>query len=289
MRESELSETIQPYNLLRSALALFKKSPQDLSPEQYAQALTQARSELELEWRILNAPESASAIVTEQEIANAIQAISERFEDETSYLQALENNNLDPQLLYSALSRQCKVENILQSIAAKASDISEVEVGVYYHLHPEKFHSPEQRTVKHLLITINDDYPENTRTNALQRIQELSENLRRKPHKFAELVLKNSECPSALQSGELGTFPRGKLYPEIDAVLFKMKAGQISEVVETEAGFHLILCQKIHYAQTISLKKARPKILKLMQENSRQTCQRAWIASLPPVTNSPST
>lgn len=289
MSDSTISDAIQPYNLLRSALSLFKKPPKELSSEQYAQVLTQARNELNLEWRVLNAPEATSVIVTEQEIEHAIKAISDRFENEESFLQALTDNNLNPDLLHSALFRQCKVENILESIAAKASNVSEVEVGIYYHMHPEKFHSPEQRTVKHLLITINDDYPENTRINALQRIQELANQLKSKPHKFADLVLKHSECPSALQSGELGTFPRGKLYPEIDAVLFKMKAGQISEVIETEAGFHLILCEKIHSPHTISLKKAQPKILELMQNNSRRSCQRAWIASLPPLTNAPST
>ncbi|MDD5462304.1 MAG: peptidylprolyl isomerase [Methylococcales bacterium] len=60
-----------------------------------------------------------------------------------------------------------------------------------------------------------------------------------------ELALKHSECPTALQGGVSGIVPRGKLCPELDAALFSIKAGEISEIVESEIGFHLVLCQQI--------------------------------------------
>lgn len=272
---------IEAYGLMRSALALFDKPPAELDANQLAQASAQALKEYEIENRVLKSPEAASVIVTEQALANAMKQIRERFDDDQSFDLALANNGLGRQSLQSALLRQCKVENVLESVASRASNVSEVEVGLYYHMHPEKFQRPEQRSVRHILITINDDYPENSRENALQRISELADKLKRKPHKFADLAMKHSECPTALQGGELGAFARGTLYPEIDAALFSMKEGQISNIIETEAGFHLIQCGKIHPAESMSLKKAQPKIRKLMQERMRRTCQRAWLASLP--------
>ena len=112
------------------------------------------------------------------------------------------------------------------------------------------------------------------------RAQELSAKLQKKPYKFAELALKHSECPTALQGGVLGLVPRGKLYPELDAVLFSIKAGEVSEIVESEIGFHLVLCKQIQKAETLSLQKATPKIRQIMSDRSRRTCQRAWLASL---------
>jgi parvulin-like peptidyl-prolyl isomerase len=131
------------------------------------------------------------------------------------------------------------------------------------------------------LISINPDYPENTRENARRRLEEIAETLKRKPHKFAALALKNSECPTAFEGGELGTLVKGKLYPELDSALFTLKEQEISAVVETEIGFHLIQCLKIMPAETLSLKKATPKIKQLMQERYRRNCQRTWLASLP--------
>jgi nitrogen fixation protein NifM len=177
--------------------------------------------------------------------------------------------------------RQCKVENVLESVASRAAAVSEIEIDLFYHMHPEKFRRPELRNARHILITINKDFPENSRENALQRISQISEKIKHKPHKFADLAMKNSECPTALQGGELGTFEKGQLFPEIEAALFKLKEGQFSDIIETEAGFHIVQCGKIHNAETVSLKKARPKIRKFMQERLRRTCQRAWLASLP--------
>ncbi|MGR8980084.1 MAG: peptidylprolyl isomerase, partial [Gammaproteobacteria bacterium] len=91
------------------------------------------------------------------------------------------------------------------------------------------------------------------------------------------------ECPTALNGGTLSTIVKGTLYPELDEALFALKENEISAVVETEIGFHLIQCQKISRAETLSLKKASPKIRQLIQERYRRNCQRTWLASLPAV------
>jgi parvulin-like peptidyl-prolyl isomerase len=97
--------------------------------------------------------------------------------------------------------------------------------------------------------------------------------------------MKNSECPTALNGGTLGDLVAGKLFPELDAALFSLKENEISDIVETEMGFHLIQCLKISPAETLSLKKATPKIRKLMQDRYRRTCQRTWLASLTSIKN----
>ncbi|AEG01478.1 nitrogen fixation protein NifM [Methylomonas methanica MC09] len=281
---SQTSEAnIEPYTLLRASLSLFKKAPTELENQQLSQAQRQAKNEYEIETRVLNSNEAASVIVSEQEVASAFAEVRDRFEDEAAFEAALLANQLTTESLQAALSRQCKVNSVLEKVAARAPKVNEVEVGIFYHSHPDKFHIPEQRTARHILISINPDYPENTRENALQRIRDIAETLKRKPHKFANLALKNSECPTALNGGELGTLVQGKLYPQLDEVLFQLKENQISAVVETEVGFHLIQCTKIIRAETLSLKNATPKIKQIMQERSRRSCQRSWLASLPKV------
>ena len=275
------SARIDPYALLRASLALFKKTPDELHPEELRQAEVQAINEFKIESRILNAPEAGAVIISDKELQDAYQEIRDRYEDDDSFFSDLEKNHLNHESLSAALYRQCRVNVVMELIASRSPDINEVEIGIYYHLHTEQFNRPEQREACHIFISINPDYPENTREMALSRIQEISEKLQKKPYKFAELALKHSECPTALQGGVLGIVPRGKLYPELDAVLFKIKAGEVSEVVESEIGFHLVLCKQIKKAETLSLQKATPKIREIMKERSRRTCQRAWLASLP--------
>ena len=275
------SAQTDPYALLRAALALFKKTPDELQEAELRQAEIQANNEFKIENRVLNAPEAGAVIISDKELEAAYQEIRDRYEDDESFFSDLEKNHLDKDSLSAALYRQCRVNVVMELIASRAPDVNEVEIGIYYHLHPEQFNRPELREACHIFISINPDYPENTRETALSRMQEISAKLQKKPYKFAELALKHSECPTALQGGVLGIVPRGKLYPELDAVLFSIKAGEISEIVESEIGFHLVLCKQIQRAETLSLQKATPKIRQIMKERSRRTCQRAWLASLP--------
>jgi peptidyl-prolyl cis-trans isomerase C len=271
----------ETYNLLRAALVLFKKSPAELAEDELKQAKTQASNEFKIESRVLKTSEAATVIITEQELQMAYQEIRGRYEDEEAFLIDLQKNQLDKATLMAALHRQCKVNTVLDLVASRAPTINDVEIGIFYHLHPEQFHRHERREVSHIFISINPNYPENTEEMALTRAQELVDKLHKKPYKFADMALKHSECPTALQSGVLGTVARGTLYPELDAVLFKLKSGEISGVVKSEIGFHILLCKNIHKAETLSLAKATPRIRQLMKERARRTCQRAWLASLP--------
>lgn len=273
-------EFLEPYTLLRTALALFQKPPAELNDEQRARVRRQASNEFSIETLVLSSVEAGSVVISAQEIERAFKEIQNRFENEERFVNALETNGLSADSLRLALARQCKIDAVMETVASRAPKVNEVEIGIYYHSHPEQFHKPEQRVARHILISINSEYPENTREAAWQRINELAETLKRKPHKFADLALRHSECPTALHGGVIGTVVPGKLYPQLEEVLYELKVNQISPVVETEIGFHLLLCEKIVSAQAISLRKATAKIQKLMQERYRRNCQRTWLAAL---------
>lgn len=281
-----MSSAIEPYTLLRAALALFEKSPAELSPEELSRTETQARNELTLETRVLNSPEAAAVIVPDKELDLAFTEVQKRFDSDEAFENALTANSLTIETLKAALFRQCKVNNVLESVAAHAPSVNDVEVGLYYHSHPEKFYCPEQRSARHILISINPDFPENTRENALRRMEEIAEKLKSKPKKFVDLALKTSECPTAFNGGELGLVVAGKLHPELDVALFALTENEISGVVETEVGFHLIQCLKIIHPETMSLKTATPKIRAVMQERQKRISQTAWLASLPKMSKS---
>ena len=271
---------MESYIFLRTALNLFKKPPIDLNDTERQQAEKQARHEWQIEERVLNSSEALGVLISETEIEHAYQEIRQRYTDETSFLTELAKNDLDEQRLRLALARQCKVNAILDRVGSRAESVSDIDIELYYRLHQGKFNLPERRAVSHIFISINPDYPENTRLEALKRANDLHAKLHKKPFKFAELALKHSECPTALQGGELGIVPRGKLYPKLDTMLFKMKEGSISPVIESEIGWHILLCKQIFKAETLSLAKVAPKIRTLIQDRSKQEFIRAWLASL---------
>ncbi len=189
-------------------------------------------------------------------------------------------NGIDVAGLRAALHRELKVEAVLERVGSRAATVGDVDITIYYHMHKHRFHKPETRTARHILITINPDFPENRRAAALARIETIAQRVRRKPKRFAEQAQKYSECPTAMQGGLLGQLPRGQLYPELDMALFSLSPGRVSETIESSLGFHLLLCEAVHPAGPISLKEARPRIREILKKRGRRMCQRSWLAGL---------
>lgn len=281
MTATDNTATQTTYNLLRASLLLFKKSPSDLTEVELNQAKTQATNEFSMESIVLSTPEAASVIISDKELAIAYQEIRSRYDDEENFVADLSKNQLTKDDLMAALRRQCKVNTVLELVGRKAPSISDIEIGIYYHLHPEQFNLPERREVSHIFLRINPGYPENIEQTIFTRAKELASRLQKKTYKFADFAVKNSECPTALKGGDLGTVQRGILHPELEKVLFTMKKGEVSQVIRSEIGFHILLCKNIIKAEVVSLAKATPRIRQLMQDRARRTCQRAWLASLP--------
>ncbi|MDH2915449.1 MAG: peptidylprolyl isomerase, partial [Gallionella sp.] len=84
----------------------------------------------------------------------------------------------------------------------------------------------------------------------------------------------------ALDGGKLGDLPRGKLFPELDAALFELKAGEVSGVLESELGFHVLRCDTISAASVLGFAQAKQHIRKLMEQKRKRACQQAWIRQL---------
>jgi peptidyl-prolyl cis-trans isomerase C len=83
-----------------------------------------------------------------------------------------------------------------------------------------------------------------------------------------------------MQGGRLGEVKRGQLYEDLDRVLFNMQEGEVSDIIESEVGLHILYCEKIKPAKRTPLSKAYPRIRDHLQERHRRNCQKAWLADL---------
>jgi peptidyl-prolyl cis-trans isomerase C len=268
------------YHVLRTALNRFGKPPADLDAHQRAAIEYEARKEYVLEDRILGSVEARDVIIPTALVESSLQTVKSRYEDGDAFHAELARNRMDEEALREALRRELAVEAVLDRVAARAARVSEVDAMIYYYMHLDRFNQPETRTVRQILVTVNDDFAENRRDAAQERIVQIQRRLQHKPHRFGEQAHKHSECPSALNGGLLGQLPRGQLYAELDTVLFAMEEGQISEPVESEMGFHLLYCERIHAAGPASFAEAKERILELLRKRRRRMCQRTWLSSL---------
>ncbi|OIR07843.1 foldase protein PrsA precursor [mine drainage metagenome] len=276
----QLIEADVAYLALKAAQKLYGKSPSALQPEEFERAQSMAQQQHKLEARVLAAAEARDAIVPPFTLKAAMQEIRGRYPNEEEFADDLARNGLDEAGLAVALEREMKVEAILEKVGAQAAKVSDMDVELYYQYHPEQFRRPETRLARHILITINEAIPDNTRAEAGKRIAAVQARLAKEPQRFEEQAQKHSECPTALDGGKLGDLPRGKLFPELDKALFEMKAGEVSGVLESELGFHVLRCDAITEAGVLGYDQARPHIRKLMEQKRKRVCQQAWMKQL---------
>ena len=268
------------YLLLRTALAQYEKSPNQLSETELRAVKLQVAKEYEIQNLILSSEEARDIYIPDSVIDTSIEEVKGRYGDTEEFLNDIENNGMSEQGFRAALVRELKVEAVLDRVSSRAVSISDMDIMIYYHMHYERFKVAETRTARHILITINSDYEENQKQNAYQRLVKIKARLDKKVKRFGEQALKHSECPTAMNGGLLGRVRQGELYPELDTALFSMKPGTLSDVIESELGFHILLCEQIHSAGTASLQEARPKIQKHLEDRARKMCQKTWLKQL---------
>lgn len=268
------------YYLLKVAHEQYGCAPDELSAEQRGAALRIAARQRQIEEAVLHSPQALGVVIPASLLDDAWARLVARYEDADALLAALAAQGLDVAGMRERLGRELKVEAVLERICADLPEISDTDVSLYYFSHPEQFEQPATRVARHILITVNPDFPENSREAARSRIELIARRLQLKPERFAEQALKHSECPTALQDGLLGTVKRGTLYPELEACLFDLAVGQIGPVVESPLGFHLLRCEASQEARRLTLEEVLPRLRDSLQNRQRKTRQRQWLAGL---------
>ena len=136
---------------------------------------------------------------------------------------------------------------------AKSIKVTDEQLQTYYKDHPEKIQLPEKRNVRHILIMSPQEADASAAESAKTKVEGLLAQIKQGAD-FAELAKANSEDPgSADRGGELGFFQRGDMVPEFEAAAFALtKAGDLSEVVKTSYGYHLLQLVAVEAAKTPS-------------------------------------
>lgn len=275
-----VAERSLAYQEFKAAQSLFSKAPRQLDAAERERVRRVAARHHEIEARVLEAPEARGVCVPEATVAGAKREIRARYADASEYLADLEANDLTESELAEALRRDLAVEAVLERVSARAEQVTDTDVEIFYHLNRARFVLPERRTARQILITINDQFAENARPAALARIREIRERVLRDPQRFADQALKHSECPTALQGGMLGEYVAGQMFPELEAGLFALPEGGVSEIIESHLGFHLLRCEAIVAATVAELAQVAARIRESLQTQRARACQRAWIKQL---------
>ncbi|WP_018409788.1 SurA N-terminal domain-containing protein [Methyloversatilis thermotolerans] len=178
-----------------------------------------------------------------------------------------------------AVPEQVKVEYLVLSEATLAPtvQIPEEEVRKTFEANQSKYMQGEERKARHILLTVDKDASPEQRKAVRAKAEELLKAVKANPARFAEVAKANSQDPGSKDSGgELGFFGRGTMVKSFEDAAFALKKGEISGIVETDFGFHIIQVEDVRGGQGKTLEEARPEIT----EELRKVAARRKFAEL---------
>ena len=154
---------------------------------------------------------------------------------------------------------------------AKDVTLDDAAVEAYYEKHKDQFWVAEQVKASHILFRVTQALDEAGRQKKRALAEKVLE-MAKSGKDFADLARKYSDdAGSAIKGGELGYFVRGSMVPDFENVAFALKPGQISDIVETSFGYHIIKCEGYIKAETKPLNDVRDEVRSsLRSELARQ-------------------
>ena len=166
----------------------------------------------------------------------------------------------------------------------KTITLNEADLKTYYDQNAARYGGKEERRASHILLNAPKDAPAAEREKAKARAQALLEQVRKAPQTFADVARKNSQdTGSAVSGGDLDFFGRGAMVKPFEDAVFAMKKGDVSDVVESEFGFHIIQLTDVKTPKQRSFEELRPGI---EAELKTQQAQRKYAELAEVFTNS---
>ena len=171
--------------------------------------------------------------VTAADIDAEVAKVVAQVGGEENFHKALEAQKITEAAFRKELEKGARVNLLVNQACAHVADPTEEEVAAFYEAHKTEYVTPPQVLCQHILVKGSDD-------KALDKIKAIRERIVSGAADFAEEAKKHSDCPSGAQGGSLGWFGPGMMVPEFDKAAFAMKKGEVSGVVSTQFGYHII-------------------------------------------------
>jgi parvulin-like peptidyl-prolyl isomerase len=208
--------------------------------------------------------------VSDAELEKDLREMRTRYPDDRTFDETLASFGVTREQLRHQRRLSLDVAKLVAATIAPGVKVSDSDVEAYYRANQDRFQIPETVTASHILIRASPDATSGMRTEARRRAAGLLDEIRSGAD-FAKLAQAHSEDDgTAASGGLLGAFPRGRMDRAFEAAAFSTKPGEISDLVETSFGFHIIKVDAHQAARTPPLDEVRSDVRNLLIERGQQ-------------------
>jgi peptidyl-prolyl cis-trans isomerase C len=209
--------------------------------------------------------QKAGIQVTDQKVEDQLASIKKRFPSEDEYKNALGKMSLTEDEVKLQIKRGLSIRELIDQKISSKVVITDEESKAYYDKNPQMFKQPAQIKASHILIKVDAKADEAKKAEARKKIEEVQQKLK-DGGDFAALAKEYSEGPSNVKGGDLGYFRRGQMVKPFEDAAMALKPNEVSEVVETRFGYHLIKVYDNKPEQTLAYADVKDKITQRMKQ-----------------------
>jgi len=175
----------------------------------------------------------------ETAVNKQLDGLKKQFSSEAEFKRVLNRMNLSEADIKSQLKRGMAIQEFIEKQFGNRIAVSDKEARAYYDSYLDIFKQPEQVRASHIMIKVDPLADESQKTEARERLKMIQERLQR-GEDFVVLARKFSQASSGARGGDVGYFTRGQMVKPFEDIAFALKPGEVSGIVKTRFGYHII-------------------------------------------------
>lgn len=225
---------------------------------------------------ILQEAKRAGIVASSDQVALRVDALRKRFATEEEFQQSLVDSNLNEEQLKEKIRDQLLVRQLIDAKVRAKVVVSPQEVSRELAQHPDRAKPGDRVRASDILVRVGETRSEEQARALIQRLKQQAS----QGADFAALAKQHSEDPHAGEGGAMGWVAQGELLPELDAALFTLTPGEVSEPIQTRLGFHLLKVEERRAASSLSVTEANMAIYEQMFQQKFERAFSRWLNEL---------
>ena len=217
---------------------------------------------------------------TDSEVDERMKEVQAQFPSEDAFKQMLTSRKTTIDQVRGDIRQDITVQKLITNAIADKVAVKPEQVTDFYKKNPDQFKQPERVRASHILIMVPKGSDAAAKTAARTKAADILKDVKAGKD-FAALAKQHSQDPGSAQNGgDLGFFQQGQMVGPFNDVAFKLTPGQISDLVETEFGFHIIKVAEKQAPRTVPLDEVRPQLEQYLERMNREQQTDAFVNGL---------
>jgi len=214
---------------------------------------------------LLQASKKANITITKDVVDKQLEKIKKKFPSVAAYQKKIRKLKVTENDLRSQIKIAMAIQLFINNKIFSKVNVSEKKIHDYYKANQKYFDQPEKIRASHILIKVDPTAKQSKKNNALKKIEDIYQKAKN-GEDFGLLAKKYSQGPSSSKEGDLGFFSKGQMVKPFGDAAFSLKPGEISGIVTTQFGYHIIKTIEKKPAKKTSYEDAKSQIQNLIMK-----------------------